>query len=153
MNSTIEQLRQNSISRLEEFSGEQGFYAADSKLSTMKAGEPITDWLTKNKKDLSSHFGREALKNYPDIQLSSDDIGYFCFSIFQLLESLAHCISWDRYNLLEDPQVPLRLPAEVYVTTLRLVQEYVATQDFDASAAAIADSAFDTLILTFTQEG
>ena len=73
-----------------------------------ESGE-IAVWLEKARRALSKRFGREALQAFPEIEenISPDQVSYFCFSIYQFLEQIAHCLKWGRHNILASTDIPL----------------------------------------------
>ena len=87
----------------------------------------IADWIDKARKALSKRFGREALKKFPEIEdkISPDQVSDFCFSIYQFLEQIAHCLKWGRYNILDSPGIPLVLSYPIYETAFSLIKEAI----------------------------
>ncbi|MBW4461714.1 MAG: toll/interleukin-1 receptor domain-containing protein [Nodosilinea sp. WJT8-NPBG4] len=87
----------------------------------------VAAWINDKAKALAKKFGREALESFPHIgcSLSDEDIGYFCFSIYQFLEQITHCLKWGKYEILDSPGIPLVLDCSVYEKAFSLIKECI----------------------------
>ncbi|MBE9111622.1 toll/interleukin-1 receptor domain-containing protein [Nodosilinea sp. LEGE 07298] len=87
----------------------------------------VAAWINHRAKTLAKKIGREALESFPKIghDLSDEDVGYFCFSIYQFLEQISHCLRWGRYDILDSPGIPLVLDRSVYEKAFSLIKECI----------------------------
>jgi hypothetical protein len=87
----------------------------------------VAAWMNDKAKAFAKKFGREALESFPHIgcDLSNEDVGYFCFSIYQFLEQIIHCLKWGKYEILDSPGIPLVLDRSVYEKAFSLIKECI----------------------------
>lgn len=87
----------------------------------------VAAWINDRAKALAKKLGREALDSFPEIRhnLNDEDVGYFCFSIYQFLEQISHCLRWGRYEILDSPDIPLVLDHSVYEKAFFLIKECI----------------------------
>jgi hypothetical protein len=99
-------------------------------IEELEDAEKIADWINAKRKTLAKRFGREALKEFPEIEQAADPdkVSEFCFSIYQFLEQIAHSLKWGRRNILDDPEIPLVLDYAVYEKALSLIKEVIREQ-------------------------
>jgi hypothetical protein len=93
----------------------------------LEEGREAADWLNENRKRLAKQFGRKALCSFPKIQANASDeeVSFFCFTLNQFLEQIAHCLQWGRYNILNSPDIPLVFDSKVYIKALEIIQKDV----------------------------
>ncbi|MBE9140318.1 hypothetical protein IQ254_24490 [Nodosilinea sp. LEGE 07088] len=111
----------------------------------------IAVWIDKNRKVLSKRYGHDALKAFPDIKNSVDakKVSYFCFSIYQFLEQISHCLKWGRHDILDSPDIPLVFDYQVYETAFSLIKETIdknLNERFDQASRKLANECIDYLI-------
>lgn len=94
-------------------------------LQELEETSAVSLWIDKTSKRLSKRLGREALKAFPDIEKEADPekVSYFCFSIYQFLEQISHCLKWGRYDILDSPDIPLVFDYHVYESAFMLIKE------------------------------
>ncbi len=87
----------------------------------------VAAWLNEKAQALAKQFGRESVNSFPDIRcdLSDEDIGRFCFSIYQFLEQISHCLKWGKYEILDSPGIPLVIDRSVYEKAFYLIRERI----------------------------
>ncbi|WP_155523609.1 hypothetical protein [Nodosilinea nodulosa] len=111
----------------------------------------IAVWIDRTRKALAKRFGREALKAFPDIESSTnpEKVSYFCFSIYQFLEQISHCLKWGRHDILDSPEIPLVFDHRVYAAAFSLIKDAIdrdMSGRFDAASRKLASDCIDYLI-------
>jgi hypothetical protein len=96
-------------------------------MEELEASGEVAVWIENKAKVLAKRFGREALDSFPDIKNHVDDksVGYFCYSLYQFLEQISHCLKWGRYDILDSPEIPLVLDFHVYEKAFYLIKENI----------------------------
>lgn len=141
---------------LEQVSKEQSCKTAELRIleefiRELEDSEEIANWIDGTRKSIAKRFGREALKSFPEIEKNSDSdkISYFCFSIYQFLEQIAHCLKWGRKNILDDPGIPLVFDYSVYQEAFSLIKKMInenSPSRFDTVDRKRANEYIDYLI-------
>jgi hypothetical protein len=122
------------VQSLESIAKEQECKAKELKLledfmGELEDSEKIAQWIDSKRKYLAKHFGRQAIKAFPAISQEADaeQVSRFCFSIYQFLEQIVHSLKWGRYNILDNPEIPLVFDHVVYEKAFVLIQETIDT--------------------------
>lgn len=111
----------------------------------------IADWIDGESKSMAKRYGRKALRKFPDIEkyIDPEKISDFCFSIYQFLQQVSHCLRWGSRNILDNPEIPLVLDYTIYEEAFSLVQEEIdenAPSRFSQEIKNLARECIDYLI-------
>jgi hypothetical protein len=133
--------------------------ALENFIQELEEAGRISAWIDKRRKAISKRFGREALKEFPDIEstIDPDRVSYFFFSIDQFLEQVVHCLKWGRYDILDSPDIPLVLDCRAYERAFSLIKEAIEKDlpaRFNQASRKLANDCIDYLIaqLPFYEE-
>lgn len=161
LNQRIQELKQKGeelldLHSLEAIAQEQECRAKELKIleefiSELEDSEKIAQWIDSKRKNLAKRFGRQAIKDFPDISQEADSerISRFCFSVYQFLEQIVHSLKWGRLNILDSPEIPLVFDYSVYERVFILIKEAIDTSipsRFSKNSKRLAFDCIDYLI-------
>ncbi|MEO1295772.1 MAG: hypothetical protein AAFW75_08200 [Cyanobacteria bacterium J06636_16] len=100
----------------------------ESFIEELEESEKIAEWINNTRKNVAKRFGREALKSFPDIEknIEPNKVSDFCFSIYQFLEQIAHCLKWGIRDILDSPDILLVLDYPVYEKAFLLIRDMIS---------------------------
>ena len=120
------------VKALESISKEQECKARELKIledfiRELEESEKIAMWMDATRKNMAKRYGREALKEFPEIQnnASPEKVSNFCLSIYQFLEQIAHCLRWGTLDILDSPEIPLVFDYPVYERAFVLIKDII----------------------------
>jgi len=92
---------------------------------SLENGREAAAWLDESRTKLVETVGRLALDQFPDIKeaASPEQVDDYYFSIKQFLEQISHCLIWGRYDILDEPEIPLVFENKVYETAFRKIKK------------------------------
>lgn len=90
-------------------------------------GQKASYKLTNNRSQLAEAAGFFALGQYPHIQkqATADKVDDFCFSLYQFLEQISHCLIWGRNNILDCPEIPLIFNDSIYKDAFLFIKKHL----------------------------
>lgn len=117
---------------LEHISKEQECKAKELKILEdfiweLEESEKMAKWIDATRKNVAKRFGREALKDFPDIEENTapEKISDFCLSIYQFLEQIVYCLTWGTRDILDSPDIPLVFDYPVYEKAFVLIKIFI----------------------------
>lgn len=92
---------------------------------SLENGREAAAWLDENLAQLAETGGRLALDQFPDVKeaASLEQVEDFNFSLEQFLERISHCLTWGRYNILDELDIPIIFEKKVYVAAFRKIKK------------------------------
>ena len=106
---------------------EKQFEIIEDFIEELDDAERIIAWIDSNRKGLAKRLAKETLNSFPEVKdyIEAEKINRFCFSLYQFLEQIAHCLKWGRINILHSPGIPLVLEAHLYEKAFLFFKEVI----------------------------
>ncbi|MEM9949760.1 MAG: hypothetical protein AAF215_03525 [Cyanobacteria bacterium P01_A01_bin.123] len=94
-------------------------------INRLEASRPGAAWIDTSINSLRKYACKQALKQFPDLDLSVQKIDDFQFSLKQFLEQISFCLYWGTYDILDSPDIPFELDIEQYEAAFLAIKKSI----------------------------